>query len=196
MYHQLRIFAVLIFLGAASSSQAAPPDMKNLFGGGFELVDHSGNTVSDQDFTGRYMLIYFGYTFCPDICPTGLSTMATALDLLEKDASGIQPLFVTIDPERDTPAVLKDYVAAFHPRLVGLSGSEAQVASVAKKYRIHRSKVLEADKPRDEYLVNHSSLTYLMGPDGSFLTIFPHGTKAEFMVTAVRKYLNKKIAEK
>jgi len=162
--------------------------MATLFGGPFNLVNQDSETVTDGDFKGKFMLINFGYTFCPDICPTSLSTMATALDNLGSVGENVQPIFITIDPERDTPQVLKPYVDAFHPRLIGLSGNNQQITKIAKAYRVHRSKVIEADKPTDEYLVNHSSLTYLMDQDGGFLTIFPHATKPEVMAAAIRKY--------
>lgn len=163
--------------------------ISNLFGGPFDLIDQDGQPTTDRSFRGRYMLIYFGYTYCPDICPTGLSTMAMALDLLEGKGAKIQPIFVSIDPERDQPAFLKQYVAPFHPRLIGLTGSEKQVRAIAKAYRVHRSKVIEKGKHVDEYLVNHSSITYLMGPDGRFLTMFPHGSDPAVMAKAIEKYL-------
>lgn len=191
--------AICVILGLSvavvSPSGAAPapkvPEMGKLFGGSFELVDQDGKTFTDKDLLGSYSLIYFGYTYCPDICPTSLSLVATALDELGEKANKIQPVFITIDPGRDRPEHLKDYVSAFHPRMIGLSGTEAQVKQVAKAYRVHRTKVLEKDKPVDEYLVNHSSITYLMGPDGNFLTMFPHGTDPAFMVKAMEKYLTK-----
>jgi protein SCO1/2 len=134
------------------------------------------------------MLVFFGYSNCPDICPIGLTTMAAALDALGARAAQVQPLFITVDPARDTE-VLADYVAHFHPRLIGLGGSQAQVAA-ARAYRVHRSKVITSSSASaGDYLVTHSSLTFLMGPDGAFLTLFPQGTTAPAMVTAIAKYL-------
>lgn len=162
-----------------------------LFGGPFDLIDHHGKARTDQDFQGQFMLLFFGYTYCPDICPTNLQALSAALDMSAPDVAGrVQPLFVSIDPDRDRPEVLKDYVSHFHPRLLGLTGTEAQVRRIAKAYRIHRSKVVtDATAPADDYLVNHSSLTYLMAPDGSFLTIFPHDTPADKIATALRRYV-------
>jgi cytochrome oxidase Cu insertion factor (SCO1/SenC/PrrC family) len=175
---------------ACATANANLPVMGNLFGGPFRLIDQTGNVRTNLDFKGQFMLITFGYTFCPDICPTDLATMATALDLLGGQSDKVQPIFITIDPERDTPSHLKDYVAAFYPRLIGLSGSNVEIQQVAKAYRVHRSKIINPAKPSDEYLVNHSSLTYLMGKDGEFLSMFPYGTKPEFMAQAIAKYLN------
>jgi len=159
------------------------------FGGPFELVDQDGRTRTDTDFRGRFMLVFFGYTFCPDICPLDLSVMADALDRLGPKGELVQPVFVSIDPARDTPAVLKDYVGLFHPRLVGLTGGEPQVRAVARAYRVHRRKVVtDAGRP-DDYLVDHGSLAYLMGPDGGFLTLVPHGTDAGRMAEVVASYL-------
>ncbi len=169
---------------------AAPPQMASLFGGPFTLINQDQQTVTQDDFRGKFMLINFGYTYCPDICPTSLSTMASALDELGTASAIVQPIFITIDPERDTPAVLKPYVSVFHPRMIGLSGDNKQIAQIAKAYRVHRSKVFEANKPTEDYLVNHSSLTYLMDKNGGFLTIFPHGTQPDVMAKAIQKYLN------
>lgn len=159
------------------------------FGGPFELVDHQGRLRRDSDFRGSFLLIAFGYTSCPDICPTNLTIMATALDQLGTRGERVQPIFVTVDPARDTPAVLGDYVGHFHPRLIGLTGSEAQVRAAAKAYRVHRSKVILDPAAPEDYLVNHSSLTFLMAPDGGFVTLFPHDTDADTMAKAIAKYL-------
>ncbi len=105
-------------------------------GGSFTLVDHNGTTVTAGDFRGRFMLMYFGYTYCPDVCPTTLTTMADANDILDGDGESVVPVFVTVDPERDTPEHLKMYVNYFHPRLVGLTGTTQSVAAAAKAYRI------------------------------------------------------------
>ncbi len=186
---------VALFLAAPALSQGSgvttPPPMAALFGGPFELADHNGRTRTDRDFPGKYLLINFGYTHCPDICPTSLGTMAETLDRLEAAGQAIQPLFITIDPERDTGEVLKDYVPNFHPRLIGLRGTEAQTKAVAKAYRVHRSKLILDDAPAEDYLVNHSSLTFLMAPNGDFLTMFPYGSQPEFMATTIRRYLGK-----
>ena len=174
--------------GAAPSGPARP-DLAALFGGPFSLIDHDGRPRTEQDFRGRFLLVNFGYTHCPDICPLGLSTVAAALDRLEQNGERVQPLFITIDPARDKSAVLRDYVRKFHPRLIGLGGSEAQIRRVAKAYRVHRSKVIVADAPPGDYLASHTSLTYLMAPDGKFVTMFPHGAKPQFMADAIRRHV-------
>lgn len=173
--------------GGAKDSAA---DFPVTFGGPFSLTDHLGRPRSDKDFRGRFLLIYFGYTTCPDICPTNLQIMTEALARLGTQAEQVQPLFITIDPARDTVARLKGYVGHFDPRLIGLTGSEAQVRAVAKAYRVHRSKLVLADAGPEDYLVNHSSITFLMAPDGAFVTLFPHDTQAEAMAAAIAKYLN------
>ena len=183
--------AGLLFCLAALPVRAGESPLPFRFGGPFELVDHHGTTRSDTDFRGRFMLVYFGYTYCPDICPTDLYLMHQALEQIGAEAAKIQPLFISVDPDRDRPALLKEYVANFHPYLIGLTGSEAQVRAAAKAYRVHRVKVPQPDVGEDDYLVNHSSLTYLMGPDGTFLSLIPHGTPPERMAEILRKYLSR-----
>ncbi|MDQ2103101.1 SCO family protein [Azospirillum isscasi] len=159
---------------AASTVQSSVP-----IGGPFTLTDHTGRTVTDADYRGKYLLVNFGYTYCPDVCPTELGTIARTLDLLGQQADKVQPLFISIDPERDTVAHLKDYVALFHPRLVGLTGTPEQVKAAAKAYRVYYAKApQEGGKPGD-YLMDHSSFLYLMGPDGRFLGVYPGGTSAD-----------------
>jgi len=158
-------------------------------GGPFTLVDQDGRTVTDADFRGKYMLIYFGYTFCPDVCPTALTEVGQAIDKLGKDAEKVVPIFITVDPERDRPEHLKEYVRFFHPRMVGLGGSVAQVAAAAKAYRVYFAKAREKGAAEDEYLMDHTSITYLMGPDGKFLAHFSHGTSADAMAERIRKFL-------
>jgi protein SCO1/2 len=184
-------------------------------GGPFELVAHTGETVSDATFRGKFMLVFFGYTYCPDVCPTDLQVMSEALDLLGDKGQAVQPIFITVDPERDTTDAMADYVGAFHPRLVGLTGTKEQVAAAAKAYRAAYFKVFyppfgdaeddgdkeateaetgepDAEEVEDEdYLVNHSAFTYLMGPDGGYLTVFPHKTSAEDMAKVIAAELEK-----
>lgn len=148
-------------------------------GGPFTLTDQSGKAVTNADYRGKYLLIYFGYTYCPDVCPTELGTMARAVDLLGPQADKVQPLFISVDPERDTVAHLKEYVALFHPRLVGLTGTPEQVKAAAKAYRVYYAKAPQKDAKPDEYLMDHSSFIYLMGPDGRFLGVYPAGTTAD-----------------
>ena len=163
--------------------------MPSLFGGPFALIDHDGRAVTDKDFSGRHMLVYFGYTFCPDVCPTDLTNIAAALDAVGPLADKVQPIFVTVDPARDTMKVMRDYARAIHPSLLGLTGAEGQVAAVSRAYRVHRRVFRVEGTSKDDYLVDHSSLAYLMGPDGKFVTMFPHGTLPERMAEVLRKYL-------
>lgn len=150
-------------------------------GGDFELVSHEGQTVTNADFRGRYLLIYFGYTYCPDICPTSLHRNMEALDLIGDDANRIVPILVSIDPDRDTPTRLGEYVAFFDPRLVGLTGTPEQVSAAAESYRVFFAKVNNEDADGDTYLVDHSAFTYLVGPDGAFIAFFRHGVSSEEM---------------
>lgn len=160
-------------------------------GGSFSLINSEGEMVTDQDFRGTYTLIYFGYTFCPDVCPTELSSMAAALDILSQTDPGaeqqVTPVFVTIDPVRDTQEVVGSYAAAFYPRMVGLTGSEAQVDEAARKFRVFYSK--GEDEGDGFYLMNHSSFTYLIGPDGSFLTMINGGTSPDSIANVLRRYI-------
>ena len=159
-------FVLLLSSGAfvwSSSEAAAPPP-----GGPFTLQDGDGKPVTDRDFRGKYMLVYFGYTFCPDACPTTLNEVADALDRLGAKADQIQAIFITVDPKRDTPAVMKQYVAAFSPHLIGLTGSPEQIAQVAKAYRVYHTENRTGPGPND-YSIDHSSVLYLIGPDGKLM---------------------------
>lgn len=159
-----------------------------LIGGPFTLVDQNGKTVTEADFAGRYKLIFFGFTHCPDICPAELQVMAGALEALGDKADKIVPIFVTLDPERDTPEIMADYVKNFSPRLMGLTGSAEQVAAAAKAYRVTYAKVEDADSANG-YTVDHSALVYLMGPDGAYVNHFAYGMGAEAMAEALKRYL-------
>jgi protein SCO1/2 len=158
-------------------------------GGPFELVNGQGETVTEKDFAGKEMLIYFGYTYCPDVCPTSLSLIAAALDMLTPEQrEKITPIFISIDPERDTPDVVGTYAKAFYPTMVGLTGTPEQVTAAARAYKVYFKKVEEkGDAP---YLMDHSSIVYLMGPDGKFLTHFSHGTTPDKMAEILGKYLS------
>lgn len=163
-------------------------------GGPFTLVDQTGKTVTDKDYQGKYMLIYFGFTFCPDVCPTELQVISGALEQLGDKAAKVQPIFISVDPDRDTPQVLAKYVKQFDPRLVGLTGSAEQIAAVAKAYRVYYEKVKDehaggAKSDDGDYSVDHSSVAYLMGPNGEFLTFFPPGVSPEEMAKKIRSYL-------
>jgi cytochrome oxidase Cu insertion factor (SCO1/SenC/PrrC family) len=154
-----------------------------LIGGPFTLTDQHGEEVTEKDFAGRYMLIYFGYTFCPDICPTSLTTMTAALDRLpQEQAEQIVPVFITVDPARDTVEQLAAYAPLFHPRLVALTGSEDQVREAARAWRVYYH---VPDEEGDAYLVDHSTFVYLMGPDGGYRTHFGIDTSPEKMAEVI-----------
>lgn len=160
-------------------------------GGPFTLLAHTGKAISDDDFRGRYMLVFFGYTFCPDVCPTALNEMAMTLDALGNDAEIVQPLFITIDPQRDTPEVLAEYVAAFDRRIIGLTGTAQQIASAAKAYHTYYAKAEIDGSSGDNYFMDHSAFIYLMGPDGRFLTALPYHETADQIARTIRSYIQK-----
>jgi protein SCO1 len=163
---------------------------KALIGGPFKLIGKDGQTVTDQDFRGRYMLVFFGFTHCPDICPAELQVMAAALDDLGSDAEKVVPIFISVDPERDTPEVVTTYVENFGPNFVGLTGSPEAVAEAAKAYRVTYDKYeYKDDAGNSNYSVDHSALAYLMGPDGEFITHIPYGTPPEKMAETLHRYL-------
>lgn len=186
-------------LCASASAGTAMPDegavgtvggpMQGEIGGPFTLVDHNGNTVTDADFRGRFMLIYFGYTFCPDVCPTSTVMMAHALEELGEDKKKVVPIVITIDPERDRPEDMKDYVSHFHPRMVGLSGTLKQVAVAIKAYKVYATKVFEEGWGVDEYFVYHSDVTYFMGPDGKYLDHFGSGATPRVMAARMLAHM-------
>jgi protein SCO1/2 len=155
-------------------------------GGDFTLVDQNGKTRHAEDFRGKLMLIYFGYTYCPDVCPTELQAMGEAVDLLGEKQDAVVPIFVTIDPERDTSEQLRLYAGSFHPRLVALTGTKEQVAAAARAYKVYFAK-----RPQEggDYLMDHSSFVFLMGRDGKYLMHFGPGTTPEQMAAAIEKRL-------
>ena len=172
-------------VGDDSQSQASRVNI----GGPFTLNDHTGKRVTQKDFEGKYMLIYFGYTFCPDVCPTSLSIMSEALDMLSPEQlAKVTPVFVSVDSDRDTPEVLASYVPHFHDNMVGLSGSKAEIKAVTRAYKSYFAKVNE-DDPDGNYTMDHSSVTYLMGPDGAYVAHFSHGTKSDKMAARLQEIL-------
>lgn len=164
--------------------------------GPFSLVDHNGQNVTDKDYRGKFMLVFFGYTFCPDVCPTELQAISDTLDLLGADSKRVQPLFISVDPERDTPEMLAGYVTAFHPDLIGLTGTPEQVAAAAKSYYARYNKMsslTEGEEGDDEYyLVGHTSSTYLIGPNGRDLHVFNYGDAPEVMAERIQHFINSK----
>ncbi len=178
--------------GTASSDggdvqPASGGDAWGSIGGPFTLVDENGKTVTDQDFRGKWLLVYFGYTYCPDVCPTSLARNGGAIDLLGDKGEQVVPVLITVDPQRDTPEKLKDYVHSFHPRMVGLTGTPDQIAQVAKEYRVFYLKPPQGDD-RD-YLVDHSSLSYLIRPDGRFVQHFSYRASPQELADQLNKLL-------
>jgi cytochrome oxidase Cu insertion factor (SCO1/SenC/PrrC family) len=157
-------------------------------GGAFTLTNNKGEAVSDEDYKGKLMLVFFGYTFCPDVCPTELNVMAQVVQGLGADAKEVAPVFITVDPERDTVAVLNDYVQAFDPSIIGLTGTNEQITSVKKLYRAY-GQAVDKDKDPEFYLVDHTSFTYLMGRDGKLVTVFSYGTKPEEIISKIEEIL-------
>lgn len=160
-------------------------------GGKFMLIDHNGKLVTEKDMQGKFQLIYFGYTFCPDICPTSLQVISLALDMLGEKAALIKPYFITIDPERDNAKVMKNYVKYFNQDLVGLTGTTTMVERVARQFKVRYEKVIEEGGDPDLYIMDHSASVFLMAPDGEFITKFAHGISAKQMVEGLKAYLPK-----
>lgn len=184
------IVGITVRLPQLLEGPAPQGDGQVAIGGPFDLIDHKGNTVTDKDLLGSYTLVYFGYTFCPDVCPTSLQTASTALEMLPmRKSNKVVSLFITIDPERDTPEVMGEYVKHFHKSLIGLTGTLEQIKQAAKAYKIYYKKVVEDGKQEDEYLMDHSAFQYLMGPDGKYLTHFSHGITPEEMAKKLSEYI-------
>jgi cytochrome oxidase Cu insertion factor (SCO1/SenC/PrrC family) len=193
--------ALALLMSAATPSQAQTSSTRSAaelmdavmwnrepIGGPFALTDHTGKPRSDGDFRGRLLLVYFGFTYCPDVCPTDLQAMGLAMDRLGAAADAIQLLFITLDPERDTAEHLADYVPLFHPRLIGLTGSIDAIGKAAEAYRVYYKRV-DFDKSAMDYTVDHSSFIYLMDRDGKYLGFFPPGASADQMVEMIRPHL-------
>lgn len=154
--------------------------------GSFALVAHTGKRVTERDFGGRFLLVYFGYTSCPDVCPTDLLAIGEAIKQLGEAGKRVQPLFVTVDPERDSAEVLARYVTHFHPRFFGLTGTPEEVAIAAQNFgAIH----VKAVGREGRYTVDHSAFTYLLGPDARFRAAFEHGAGPGRLAAAIRKHL-------
>ena len=181
-------------LGERSQAAATNASASD-FGGPFSLIDQNGMRRSDSDFRGKYMLVYFGYTWCPDVCPTMLATEAEALDKLGPRASGIVPIFITVDPKRDTPGKLKLYLSSFDPKpssarraFVGLTGSDEEIAKAAKDYRVYYRAHLDGQvESGAEYSVDHSSEVYLMSPEGKFVAYYSNGIVPDEMAADLTK---------
>jgi protein SCO1/2 len=176
-----------IWLLAGMLIRVVPPGAARV-GGPFSLIDDHGTPVTDRSFPGKYLLVYFGYTKCHDVCPATLNTLAAALDRLGSKAALVQPLFITVDPQRDTPSALRTYVSAFTPRLVGLSGTAAELQKVAAEYRV--TSIGRQDDGAADYTVDHSSVLYLMAPDGRFVAPIPADATEMVLAHALSRYLS------
>ncbi len=179
------VASIGLLVWLAGNRNAGSSNGEPLIGGAFELVDQDGKPFTDKDLKGKYSLIYFGYTYCPDICPTELQTMTAALEMLGPLAEKIRPIMISVDPERDTPEVLKEYISNFHPSFIGLTGTPEQVKKAAAAYRTFYRKV--AEEGGDDYQMDHSSIVYLMDPDGKYLKHFAYGTTPEKMAKGIRE---------
>lgn len=194
----LRLFLVslvsLLIGGAVALTVLTGPSRQSVvtgkaaIGGAFALTDHTGRRVTEKDFAGKPMLVYFGFTHCPDICPSGLQVISAALDKLGPDAEKVTPLFITVDPERDTAAALAEYVTSFHPRIVGLTGTPDEIKDAAKAYRVYYKKV-EDPGSAGQYTVDHTSFMYLMDKNGEFAQHFPHSVAIDTLAGAIAKQL-------
>ncbi|UGY17532.1 SCO family protein [Bradyrhizobium septentrionale] len=177
-------------LGQSARSAAEIMDIlmwnREPVGGPFALTDQAGHARTDEEFRGKLMLVYFGFTYCPDVCPTDLQAIALTLDKLGPDGDQVQPIFITVDPERDTAAHLAEYVPLFHPRLIGLTGSFEAIRQLADAYKVYYARVPLKD---DDYTVDHTAYIYLMDRDGNYLGFFPPGTSADRMVEIIRPRL-------
>jgi len=180
--------AAVLLITAPQGGQPVQSSGTALVGGPFSLVGADGKPVTDRDFRGRYMLIFFGFTHCPDICPAELQVIAQALEQLGDKAKNVVPIFITLDPERDTPEAMGNYLKSFGPNFVGLTGSPEAIAAAAKAYRVSYAKVEDKESAAD-YGVDHSALVYLMDPEGRYVTHFSYGLSAEQMAEKLEKLL-------
>lgn len=174
--------------GCGDTDCARKGDASVPIGGAFELTDQTGKAVTDETLKGKYRIVYFGFTYCPDICPTELQNISGALDAMGPDAAKFTPVFITIDPERDTPEVMGKYLTSFHPSFIGLTGTAEQVAKAAGAYRVFYSKEVPPDAP-DAYTMNHSGYVYLMDCQGRYIRHFDAGTSGADIAEALKDLL-------
>jgi protein SCO1 len=191
--HILLVFSaflagLVIFLGVIlfMTEGHVPGGGPSAIGGPFKLIDQDGKPITDQDFKGRPLLVFFGYTHCPDICPTTLFEMSEVLRVLGKDADQVNALFITVDPERDTPAMMKDYLSSFDPHMRGATGDQKAIDAVEKAYRVYAKKVPTKD---GDYSMDHTALVYLMDKQGRFVAPFKLDRKPEAAAADLRRYL-------
>ncbi len=158
-------------------------------GGAFTLTDSTGKAVTQEAMKGKYSLVFFGFTHCPDICPTALLTITNTLNQLGDDAASVLPVFITVDPERDTPQVMAEYKTHFHPSLLALTGTAEQIRVVQDAYKVYASKSPPTGGDGDDYAVDHSGYIYLMSPEGQYLAHFAHSISDVDLATALAKHL-------
>jgi cytochrome oxidase Cu insertion factor (SCO1/SenC/PrrC family) len=192
--------AALLFGAPAtlgSAEEAATPSAAELMdalmwnhgpiGGPFDLIDQNGRRRSDAEFRGKLMVLYFGYTSCPDVCPSDLIAISSAIRLLGPAGNNVQPIFITVDPQRDTVEHLRGYVSTFHPRLIGLTGSEHDIRTLALAYKVYYAKI--AAEHGEPYAIYHTGFIYLVDRNGKYLGFFPPGTPPNRMVEIIRQHL-------
>ena len=188
----LALFAALSLAASGCSGGPGEPPLKgSSVNGRFALTDQDGRPADDRKFEGKYRIVYFGFTHCPDVCPTDLVQIGQGLKRFEKEdpdrAARVQPIFISVDPERDTPAVLKQFVPAFHPRLIGLTGTEKQLAEAKKNFAVYSGKEPASG---EAYNVNHSRITFLIGPKGEPITMLPSEKGAEAVAAELDRWVS------
>jgi len=185
----IALFVSILLVSSNPNIAFAQQSGTSTIGGKFIMQDQTGSIVMDEKYRETFMLISFGYTTCPDICPTALSNISTAMDELGDDSKTVTPIFITIDPKRDTVSKIRDYVSAFHPRMVGLTGSQTMTDRLIISYNLK----VEIHKPEDndpmEYAVDHTASTFLMSPDGTFLAKFAYGMDPKAMAERIRDFM-------
>lgn len=180
------VVTAVVLLAMPSEGDRTVTTGKALIGGPFSLLNAKGERVTEKEFAGRPMLVYFGFTHCPDVCPAGLQVIAAALDNLGDKAKGVTPVFITVDPERDTPDVLGKYVASFHSGIVALSGTREDIDNVTKAYRVYAKRAEQEGAP-DSYTIDHSTFMYLMDANGEFVKHFSHTVAADALAADLAK---------
>jgi len=183
------LFALLTFAADSTVNEANTHESEAILAR-YLLMDANGRAVSNEDFPGYFQLIAFGYTFCPDICPSTLVEISVIMEQLGKQSERLQPLFITVDPERDTAAVLRSYTSFFHPKILGLSGSPALVRSAADHFKVRYEKVREPGMPAEQYAVDHSAGMFLLGPDGRYIRKFTYATPVTEIARQISEMMN------
>lgn len=185
------IFAIALLLSACTAPVRPPPLEGARIGGPFSLIDQNGRAVTEKSYGGQYRIIYFGYTFCPDVCPTDVANLARGLKAFSKAdparAQKVKLIFVSVDPARDTPAALKQFTAAFDPAMVGLTGTPKAIADVTRAYGVSVS--IAPDQPKESYLVDHSRAAYLMSPENKPVALIPQDGTAQEIAAEIGKWV-------